>query len=92
MKRLAVLLFALIAIPAFAQSAAHKASGVVVRTDQAASKVTIKHGPVPDLKWPGMTMTFVAQDKALLQKLKPGQKIDFEFVQEGRDYVVTSVK
>jgi Cu(I)/Ag(I) efflux system protein CusF len=39
-----------------------------------------------------MTMGFVVKDKAVADKLKPGQKIEFQFVQEGRDYVVTSVK
>jgi Cu/Ag efflux protein CusF len=30
--------------------------------------------------------------KAMLEKLKKDQKVDFEFVQQGKDYVVTSVK
>jgi Cu/Ag efflux protein CusF len=32
------------------------------------------------------------RDKALLDKLPPGKKIDFEFVQQGRDYVLTSAR
>ena len=106
MKRLAfVLVFAALSAPAFAQSgmkgmdmktetagAAHKASGVVTRVDPAKSKVTIKHGPVQSLNWPPMTMAFTVKDKAMLEKLRKDQKVDFEFVQQGKDYVVTSVK
>ena len=71
---------------------AHKASGTVTKIDPASSKVTIAHGPVQSLKWPPMTMNFVVKDRALLGKLSAGKKIEFEFVQEGRDYVVTSAK
>ena len=72
--------------------AAHKASGTVTAVDQAAGKVTISHGPVQTLNWPAMTMNFMVKDKALLGKLSPGRTVDFEFVQQGRDYVVTSAK
>ncbi|HEX2565905.1 MAG TPA: copper-binding protein [Burkholderiales bacterium] len=105
MKRLAFLALAALAAPALAQSdmkgmdmktqaaaTAHKASGVITRVDPAKSKVTIKHGPVHTLNWPPMTMAFTVKDKGLLDKLKKDQKVDFEFVQQGKDYVVTSVK
>ena len=68
----------------------HKATGVVTKVDRK-GKVTIKHEPVESMKWPSMTMGFVVKDKALADKLKPGAKVDFEFVQEGKDYVVTKV-
>ena len=80
-RRLAVVAAAL-AAPALAQN---RASGVVTKVDPAAGRVTIKHGPVPSLKWPGMTMGFAVKDKALLGKLRKDQKIDFEFVQRGND-------
>jgi Cu(I)/Ag(I) efflux system protein CusF len=76
---------------AFAQ-ASHKATGTVSSVDRDRGKVTIKHGPVPSLNWPGMNMAFGVKDKALLDKVKPGQKIEFSFVEQGRDYVVTEVK
>jgi Cu(I)/Ag(I) efflux system periplasmic protein CusF len=74
------------------QAQTHKASGTVTRVDQSNSKVTIAHGPVPSLKWPAMTMNFIVEDKALLGKLSSGKKVDFEFVQQGRDYVITSAR
>jgi|SRR5882672_4264507 len=70
----------------------HKAKGVVTRVDPGKNTVTIKHDPVASLNWPTMTMVFKAKDKAMLEKLKKDQKVDFEFVQQGKDYIVTSVK
>lgn len=93
MKRLAlVLAAALLSTAVLAQETAHKARGVVTRVDAAKNRVTIKHDPVASLNWPSMTMGFTVKDKAVLEKLKKDQKIDFEFVQQGKDYVVTSVK
>jgi Cu(I)/Ag(I) efflux system protein CusF len=73
-----------------AESPVHKATGVVTKVDR--NKVTIKHGPVPSMKWPAMAMAFTVKDKALMDKLAKGRKVDFEFEQQGREYVVTSVK
>ena len=74
------------------KSQAHKASGTVKKIDSAKGRVTIAHGPVDSLKWPGMTMGFVVKDKALMEKLAVDKKVEFEFVQQGKEYVVTSVK
>lgn len=68
----------------------HKATGVVTKVDK--DKVTIRHEPVPSMNWPTMTMAFVVKDKALMDKLKKDQKVEFEFVQQGKDHVVTGVK
>jgi Cu(I)/Ag(I) efflux system protein CusF len=70
----------------------HKTSGTVTRVDRDKSRVTISHGAVETLKWPAMTMTFSVPDKAMLEKLQPGHKVDFQFVQHGKDYVITGVK
>ena len=75
-----------------AQAATYKASGVVKKVDAAKGSITLAHGPVPALKWPAMTMSFNVKDKALLEKLVVNRKIDFEFVEEGKSYVVTTVK
>jgi Cu(I)/Ag(I) efflux system periplasmic protein CusF len=69
----------------------HKATGVVTKPP-ANGKVTIKHDPIESLKWPTMTMGFVVKDKAVADKLKQGAKVEFEFVQEGKDYVITSAR
>ena len=70
----------------------HKANGVVKAVDVQKSTVTLAHGPVSTMKWPAMQMTFKVRDKAMLDKLAVDKKVDVEFVAEGKDYVVTSVK
>jgi Cu/Ag efflux protein CusF len=37
-------------------------------------------------------MAFRVRDKALMGKLGKDRKVDFEFRQEGKDYVITAVK
>lgn len=76
---------------AAAQGKTHKGSGTVTKVDPAAGKVTIAHGAIGTLKWPAMTMTFSVSDKALLDHVHPGGKVDFEFVQKGQDYVINRI-
>jgi Cu(I)/Ag(I) efflux system protein CusF len=75
-----------------AKEGAHKATGVVKSVDRNKGVATLAHEPVASLKWPAMTMGFTVKDKAMLDKLQPGKKIEFEFVQQGKDYVITGVK
>jgi Cu(I)/Ag(I) efflux system protein CusF len=90
---LVTLLLVLAGAPALAQTApAHQATGVVTSVDRAKGTVMLAHDPVKSLKWPAMTMGFTVKDKALLDKLQPGKKVEFEFVQQGKDYVITGVK
>ena len=70
----------------------HKGVGVVKKVDPARSTITLDHGPVKSLNWPAMTMPFTVADKSLLEKVQPGKKVEFEFVQQGKDYQITSVK
>ena len=70
----------------------HMATGVVKKVDAKAGLVTLAHGPVKTMNWPAMTMGFQVKDKMLLDKLTVGKKVDFEFVQGSKGYVVTAVK
>jgi Cu(I)/Ag(I) efflux system periplasmic protein CusF len=61
---------------AFAQTPL--ADGEVVKIDQAAGKITIKHGPLKQFGMgEGMTMVYRAADPATLNAVKPGDKIRF---------------
>lgn len=71
---------------------AHQATGVVKQADSAKGTVTLAHEPVQSLKWPAMTMRFAVKDKLLFDKLATGKKVEFEFMQQGSEYVVTAVK
>ncbi len=74
------------------EAKSHKGVGTVKKVDPAAGTVTIAHGPIRSINWPAMSMTFAVKDKALLGKLAPEKKVEFEFVQQGSDYVITSAK
>ena len=78
--------------PAKSDAKAHKGTAVVKSVDADKGTVMLAHDPIPSLKWPSMTMKFIAKDKKLLSKLKPGQKVQFEFIQQDRDYILTKVK
>jgi Cu(I)/Ag(I) efflux system membrane fusion protein len=84
------------AAPASAAPAApvgHRAEGKVDAIDLKAGTLSLEHGPVATLKWPAMTMEFKAANAALLQGLKPGQAVSFEFVErQPGEYVVTTIR
>lgn len=70
----------------------NKAEGKVEEVDAKAGTVSITHGPVASLNWPGMTMEFKPANEAIMKQLKPGAAIDFEFVERGKgEWVITSV-
>jgi Cu(I)/Ag(I) efflux system protein CusF len=91
MKHILVLPLVFVAALAAAQSA-HKATGEVKSVDRKKGTVTLAHGPVESLKWPAMTMKFNARDRKMLDKLKPGDKVEFEFEEKGSKYTITSIK
>jgi Cu(I)/Ag(I) efflux system membrane fusion protein len=71
----------------------HHAEGTLDAIDAAAGTVTIKHQPVPSLKWPAMTMEFVPANAALFADIKPGTAIAFEFVErKPGEWVITKVE
>lgn len=97
MRRLSMLLaagfLALMTALAYAQPAKeHKASGTVTKIDRSKSRLTIAHGAIESLKWPAMTMSFTVKDKAVLDKAREGAKVEFSFVESGREYVVTEIR
>ena len=56
------------------------------------ARVTLDHAPVASLNWPRMTMGFKVKDPALMERLAVGATIEFEFVKQGRHYVVTEIR
>lgn len=72
--------------------ATHVARGVVKKIDRGLAKVTLAHEPVASLQWPKMTMGFLVRDKASLERLAEGAQVEVDFVREGKDYVITSVR
>jgi len=70
----------------------HKGVGVIKSVDAEKGTVMLAHEPIASLRWPSMTMKFTARDKKLLDKLAPGRKVEFEFVVQGKDYILTRLR
>ncbi|MFR0692860.1 copper-binding protein [Enterobacterales bacterium AE_CKDN230030158-1A_HGKHYDSX7] len=60
------------------ETAVASAQGTIRAIDDTRQRVTLAHGPVAALQWPPMTMAFKATP-ALLEGLKVGDQVDFEF-------------
>ena len=78
---------------ASAQAPSDLIAGQVMRVDQSAGKITIKHGPIKKLGMDqGMTMVFKAQDATMLNSVKAGNKIKFDAEQVNGQYTVTKIE
>ncbi len=80
----AALLFAVPAVQA--QDAEHHhhaaaegamSTGEVVKIDMETGKITLRHGPLANLNMGGMTMAFKVAQPAMLEQVKPGDKVQF---------------
>ncbi len=99
----ALAISALVGNPVFAQmnmdhgkmgiaAAPGMTDGEVRKIDKDAGKITIKHGDIKHMDMPGMTMVFVAKDKALLDKTSVGAKIQFMVTNENGQMTVTDIQ
>ena len=68
-------------------------NGQVTKIDEAAGKVTLKHGPIKKLDMnEGMTMVFRVQDPALLKQVKVGDKVRFDADRINGQITVTKIE
>lgn len=92
-RRTAAALAALIcATSLWAQAVSQLAQGEVRKIDKAAGKITLKHGNIPSIDMPPMTMVFAVKDPSLLESVQPGDKIRFDVIQEGGKLIVTRIE
>ncbi|MCR5869161.1 copper-binding protein [Aquincola sp. J276] len=66
--------------------------GEVRKVDVQAGRITIRHAEIRHLDMPAMTMVFRAPDAALLQQVKPGDRIRFRAEKVEGGYAVTAVE
>jgi len=106
MKRIGCLILAgaLNGAPVYADDAHHEpgaaastqnealSEGEVRKVDMDAKKITIKHGPLVNLDMPAMTMVFRVTDPAMLQQVKPGDKVKFRAESLGGVLTVTKIE
>jgi len=99
--RLALILIAAFAAPALAQqsTAAHDShhsgalvDGEVRKVDKEAKKITLRHGPLPNLDMPAMTMVFQVKDPAMLDQVKPGEKVKFQAEKIGGAFTIIQIE
>ena len=67
-------------------------SGTVQKIDTAQGKVTIDHGPIPNLNMDAMSMVFRAQDPAMLKTVKQGDKVQFSADRVNGQITVTKIQ
>jgi Cu/Ag efflux protein CusF len=60
-----------------AGATASMAEGEVKKVAKDTGKITIKHGKLKNLGMPPMTMVFRVKDPAMIEQVKPGDKINF---------------
>jgi Cu(I)/Ag(I) efflux system protein CusF len=88
----AAMFAAILSLPAaYAQGDA--VQGEVRKIDEAAGKITLKHGPIRNLGMDqGMTMAFRVSDPAMLKQVKVGDKVEFEAENGSSGYTVTKMQ
>jgi len=88
----AAMFAAILSLPA-AHAQGGAVQGEVRKIDEAAGKVTLKHGPIKNLGMDvGMTMVFRVADPAMLKEVKVGDKVEFEAENGASGYTVTKLQ
>ena len=67
----------------------HEAEGTV--TEVADGRITISHGPVAELGWPAMTMSFAVPSADLAQGVSVGDRVRFGFTEADNGYAITAL-
>ena len=66
-------------------------TGTVTAMDTAKRKVTLDHGPIPEINWPAMKMEFSVAPSVDLSKVKTGDRVRFTLSGSGNSYTVQSI-
>lgn len=91
-KLIALIAAALITGTALADTQLPLVDAEVRRVDAAQNKLALRHGEIPNLQMPPMSMVFVVQDPALLDGLKPGDRLRVTIDEINGAYTVLSVQ
>ena len=83
---------ALLAPWAAAQAQAELTDAEVRKVDLDSGKITLRHAEIKSLDMPAMSMVFAVKDKALLARVKAGDKIKFRAVKDAGVYTVTEIQ
>jgi Cu(I)/Ag(I) efflux system periplasmic protein CusF len=93
MKNTLATLLALTLISASqAQSTPELTAAEVRRVDADNGKITLKHAEIKSIAMPAMTMVFTAKEKAMLDGLAVGDKVQIAVESVGGKFTVTEIK
>ena len=81
-----------VAVTAPSAATADMAEAEIRKIDMDTQRITLKHGPIKNLDMPPMTMVFSAKDKAMLNGLAAGDKVQFAAEMVGGKFTVTDIK
>lgn len=67
--------------------------GIVIKKNVDTQTIDIRHGPMPEMNWAPMLMTFTAYEGVDLSSFKKGDKVDFVLsVDKENDYRLKYLK
>ena len=89
---LIALSLSLVPVNTWAEDASVK--GEVRKVDEAAGKITLKHGPIKnlDMQDETMTMVFRVKDPGMLKQVAVGDKVKFEAENAEAGIIVTKIR
>lgn len=87
---LGTIMVAASATAAFAQIA--MTNGEVRKVDKDNKKITLKHEDIKNLDMPAMTMVFTVKEPSLLDKVQPGDKVQFHAENDAGKITVTDIQ
>ena len=94
-KFTAILAAMTLAASAFAQQhAGHDVltDGEVRKIDKDARKITLKHGPIRNLDMPAHTMVLQVKEPAMLDQVKPGDKVKVQIERISGAFTITKLE
>ncbi|QCI66032.1 copper-binding protein [Phreatobacter stygius] len=75
-----------------ATATAQAVTGEVVKIEAERGRITLKHGPIPNLDMDGMTMVFRVADPAMLQQVREGDRVRFDADRVNGNITITRIQ
>ena len=66
--------------------------GEVLKVDAAARRISLRHAEIRNLDLPPMKMQFQVRDPAMLERVKPGDKVRFTAEKVNGAYTLTTIE
>jgi len=67
-------------------------TGEVKKVKPKSGKITIKHGEIPNLEMPGMTMVFRVEEGTDISQFKKGDDVQFTVIEKDGKMVIVTIE